>query len=217
MAVPRVSARSPSVLVALKSPESFLTHYVDKGGNGTIFVPGHLDLPPGAEVGIEVAFSDPALTFSTRGVIRWKRAKASRNLSAGIGVEFLPDEAGTRDLILRFARGEPIPELQQRARRFPALVDIELLIGGARNRVMTGNISLTGLFIHTPRIAEVNSVVPVRLFPGGDPLSVDTEVRWARNGESSGMGVQFLFDDRATAQHIRAFVAAVRQALTGGR
>lgn len=217
MAVSQVSARNPNVLVALKSPESFLTHYVDRGGNGTFFVPGHLELPPGTEVAVEVAFSEPALTFSTRGIVRWKRAKASRNLTAGVGIEFLPSETGTRDLILRFARGEPIPELHQRARRFPALVELEVLIGGARSRVMTGNVSLTGLFINTPRVAEVNSVVPVRLFPGGEPVSVDTEVRWARIGESSGMGVQFLFDDRETVQHIRAFIAAVRQSLTGGR
>lgn len=210
-----MSTTKHSVLVPLKSAESFLDYYTDRGF-GTLFVPGYVDIPSGTEVTIEVAFSEPALTFTSKGVVRWKRSKASRNLAAGIGVEFLPDEAGTRDLLVKFARGEPIPELQQRARRFPATVGMELLMGGAKMRVRTQNISHTGAFIATPRLAEVRSVLPVT-FDGPEPFSVDAEVMWVRQGEAPGMGVQFLIDERTTALHVRKLVELVRQDLASRR
>ncbi|MEL6547689.1 MAG: PilZ domain-containing protein, partial [Myxococcota bacterium] len=160
-----------SVLVPLKNAESFLDYYTDRGA-GTIFVPGYVEVPSGTEVTLEIAFSDPALTFTSKGVVRWKRSKASRNLAAGIGVEFLTEEQGTRDLLLRFAKGQPIPELQQRARRFPALLDLEVLMGGAKMRARTQNISHTGAFIASPRLAEVHSVLPVTI-GGPEPFVVD--------------------------------------------
>ncbi len=213
-ALPMTSSK-PSVLIPLKSAESFLDYYTERGV-GTLFVPGYVDIPSGTQVVIEVAFSDPALTFSSKGVVRWKRSKASRNLAAGIGVEFLPEEAGTRDLLVKFAKGESIPQLQQRARRFPAQLDLELLMGGAKMRARTQNISHTGAFIASSRLAEVHSVLPVTL-SGPEPISIDAEVMWVRQGDSPGMGVQFLIDERATALHVRKLVELVRQDLAARR
>lgn len=214
-AVLQMTNSRPSVLIPLKSADAFLDYYTERG-SGTLFVPGYVDIPSGTEVTIEVAFSDPALTFSSRGVVRWKRSKSSRNLAAGIGVEFLPEEAGTRDLLVKFAKGEPIPELQQRARRFPVQMELDLLMGGAKMRARTQNISHTGAFIASPRLAEVHSVLPVTI-NGPEPFSVDAEVMWVRQGSSPGMGVQFLIDERATALHVRKLVELVRQDLASRR
>ena len=131
-------------------------------------------------------------------------------------MEFLTEEQGTRDLLLRFAKGQPIPELQQRARRFPALLDLEVLMGGAKLRARTQHISHTGAFIASPRVAEVHSVLPVTI-GGPEPFVVDAEVKWIRQGDMPGMGVQFLIDERATAQHVRDLVEKVRQDLASRR
>lgn len=206
----------PSVLVALRGRESFLRHFKQQGDRATLFVPGYDHLVSGCDIEIEVAFSEPPMTFASRGVVRWKRTKASASLPAGIGVEFLPEEAGTLELMVRFSRGEPIPELHPRARRFPAEVEVEFMLGGARMRANTQNISQTGAFISTSQTVEVNDVLPLRVLEARNDFAVDTEVRWIRPGPCAGMGVRFLIDQSATAHHVYGLVEDVRQAMASG-
>lgn len=214
---PDSASPNTSVLLALKTPEAFLNFYSDRGTCGTVFVPGHLDVVSGSRVDLDIAISDGTLTFGTHGIVRWKRTKASRGLAAGIGVEFHPSEIGTRDLILRFARGENVPELQQRARRFPASLELDLQNAGALRRVVMGNVSQTGLFVHTPRVSAIDTVIPVRIVSEGVRLEVDAEVRWNQEAPVSGMGMRFLFENQRTLTQIRSLVEGIRRSMVDSK
>ncbi len=90
------------------------------------------------------------------------------------------------------------------------------MLGGARTRANTQNISQTGAFIATPQTVEINDVLPLRVLEARNDFAVDTEVRWVRPGPGGGMGVRFLIDESATARHVYGLVEQVREAMASG-
>lgn len=207
---PVASGNEAGVLVALRSPSDFLRLYSER--NHDLFAPECVDVEVGTVVDIEIAFSEPALTFSTRGVVRWRRTHASRGLVAGSGLDFLSTEMGTRDLLLRFARGLSIPDLHHRARRFRASVEMEVLVGGARRRIFTDNISHTGAFLRTEAL-QGGGAVPVRIFGREHSVDLDAEVRWIRSDATRGVGVRFVFADAATRTSVRSLLREYRSSI----
>lgn len=204
-----------SILIALRHPENLLAIFEPRGSYGILFCRGFEHLTPGVEVDIEVAFQEPKLTFSTRGIVRWKRTAPAASLKAGVGVEFLEEEVPTRDLMLRFARGEPVPELRVRERRFPASIPVSMQMAGARLEGKTFNMSFSGAFLLVPRPPEEYAVVPLTLLPqdARRSLTLDAEVRWQRVNGVAGMGVRFLFDTDERRDAVKRLVEEIRRNL----
>jgi hypothetical protein len=201
----------PTVLLAVSNRQGFLQAFYDRGGSTGVWVPGNSLHDLGTQVDIEVAFAEEQIVLHTRGVIRSKRPSDRGNLRAGIGIDFLPGEARTRDLILAFARGNK-DLVRRSARRLPVVIDVEVDLPRGRRMEVTEDLSRAGALVTFANPPEVGTIVPLILRPrgGADPVEVRAEVRWRRTAERPGVGVRFLFDDASKQKELVALLEFYR-------
>lgn len=179
----------PSILLALQHRETLLGH-LRGGDTPVLFVPGDHCVTPGTEVEIEIEFSEPAVTLSSRGVVRWNRMRGFGRLSAGAGIQFSPSEFDTVRLMKRFARGEWVPMLKRRSRRLAATLPVEFDVDGLLVSAATGNISLTGAFIVTAQSVSPPQVLALH-FPDRS-VALKGQVCRVHRGRRGGVGVRFV-------------------------
>jgi uncharacterized protein (TIGR02266 family) len=203
----------PTVLVPLKEARVFLDHYFNQGGIGGVFVNGNLKLASAEEVDLELVFAKEQVTVHARGVIRWKRLTDKRNLPAGIGVEFLPSELRTRDLLLEFAQGRQVTFARRRSRRYPAMIDIEYARDSVFLTDVTDDLSREGASVMTDQPVQIGEVVQLRLRAPGEssPIELKAEVRWRSTEGRRGFGVRFLFDPPSSEERVRTLVERIKR------
>lgn len=89
---------------------------------------------------------------------------------------------------------EPLPHDKRRQQRTGVTLLVEYEGADELLSDYTDNLSTGGTFIATARDLEVGSAVRLALsFPGLlEPIGVDGVVRWVREGEERGVGIEFL-------------------------
>ena len=203
----------PTVVVELADRRAFLSCFYHQGSLGGVFVPGHLSLEAGTGVLLELVFVTEQRTLRSRGVVRWKRTRSARNLDAGVGIEFLPQERRTRDLILDFANGRNIQLVQPRARRLPVRLTVQYVTDSVMLSDLTDDISEGGLFILTDDLVAVGTDLTLKLKPPGRlfGIQVKGKVAWRQNEGRRGFGVRFHFEGERTKRRIEDLVERLRQ------
>jgi uncharacterized protein (TIGR02266 family) len=203
----------PTVLVPLRESRTFLEHYFNKGGIGGVFVNGNLKLTSAEEVDLEFAFAKEQITVHARGVIRWKRLTGKRNLPAGVGVEFLPSERRTRDLLLEFAEGRQVTFTRRRSRRYPAMIEIDYARDSVFVADVTDDLSREGASVLTDHPVQVGEVVHLRLRAPGEsvPIELSAEVRWQRTEGRRCFGVRFIFDSPGSEERIHSLIERIKR------
>lgn len=200
----------PTVLLAVSNRQAFLQAFYDRGGTTGVWVPGSSMHDLGTQVDIEVAFAEEQIVLHTRGVVRSKRPADRGNLRAGIGIDFLPGELRTRDLILAFAKGNK-EFVRRRGRRLPVVIEVEVALPRGRRTETTEDISREGALITFANPPEVGTIVPLVLRPHGEePVEVRAEVRWRRTAERPAVGVRFLFDAPSKSKELAALLERYR-------
>jgi uncharacterized protein (TIGR02266 family) len=203
----------PTVVVELADRRAFLGCFYHQGALGGVFVPGHLNLEAGTEVLLELVFVAEQRTMRSRGVVRWKRTRSAKNLDAGVGIEFLPHERRTRDLILDFANGRNIHVVQPRARRLPVRLTVQYATESIMLTDLTDDISEGGLFILSDELLPVGTRLNLKLKPPGQLFSIQVkgEVAWRQGEGRRGFGVRFQFEGERTKRRIEALVFKLRE------
>jgi len=204
---------TPTVVIELADRRAFLGCFYHQGNLGGVFVPGHMSLSPGTRVLLELVFVAEKRTLRARGVVRWQRTRSARNLAAGVGIEFAPQERRTRDLILDFANGRNVQVVASRARRLP----VRLAVGYATESVMlsdlTDDISEGGLFICTEELFEIGTKLNLRLKPPGHLFAIQVvgEVMWRQGEGRRGVGVRFVFEGGHAKHRIDRLIEKLRE------
>ena len=198
----------PTVIVELPDRAGFLGCFYHQGTLGGVFVRGQLGLEPGTETLLEFVFVAEKRVVRSRGIVRWRRTQRGRDLEAGMGIEFLPTERRTRDLLLDYARGREVQLVRHRARRLPVSLTVEYASESVMLSDLTEDISEEGLFIASDVLLDVGTKLRLRLKPPGSLLALHLrgEVMWRRGQGRRGFGVRFLFDKPRTARRIREVI-----------
>ena len=211
-----VKAR-PTVLMPLRNRAAFREHYFDKDGRGGVFVQGDVAVELGEEVDLEVHFLEEQVSLRIRGQARWRRAANSRrrNVLPGVGIEFLPEEAHARDLLLQFVDGKDLGLIIRSGRRFGVNVRIKVRQDGATLVDTTDDLSEGGAFILSEDPIPVGSRVELRLLPPGSLLGVGVKavVAWRRDEGRRGFGVEFLFDSDRQRRRVARLVEDLKEQL----
>ncbi|MFC1609659.1 PilZ domain-containing protein, partial [Myxococcota bacterium] len=170
----------PAIILEFADRRAFLDAYGGQHGTATVFVPGHVSLDLGTQVQLEIVFANEGHTFRTRGVMRWRRAQKSRNLTPGVGVEFLETEHKTRDLLLEFANGGETRFINRRDRRLPIRLRVQFTTESTSSTALTDDLSEGGMFIQTDEIPEIGTTVRIKLKPPGHMFAIQVrgEVAW---------------------------------------
>jgi hypothetical protein len=206
----------PTVLLAVTNRRSFMQHYYDRDGTCGIWVTGNTSLDLGAQVDIEIAFAEEQLVLHSRGVVRAKRVADRSNLRAGVGIEFLPSELKTRDLIVSFTNGQA-DLVRRKSRRLPVVMAVELTLPTGQRTEFTENISREGALVCIADPPGPGTRLTLTLKPQGldRTFSLAAEVRWRRLNDRPAMGVRFIFDDPTKQRELTVLLDVLRARLAG--
>lgn len=201
----------PTLLQPFKSRQAFLENYLAQGTLGGLFFPGNTHLNTGDIVDVEIVFVDEQMVFHTRGLVRWKRLTVQRQLPAGIGVEFLPSEGRTRDLMLEFAKGRIVRPIQRRQRRYSVLMDVECRIGKTNVQLQTDNFSRDGAFLLGDATPALGSEIDLSIRTNdAGALRVQSEVVWHQLNVQPGFGVRFVSPNEMVQRQIDGLIERIR-------
>lgn len=209
------------LLLPLRNRASFLEMYFSRGtGDGAdaggLFVPGELDVEPGDEVDVELHFIEEQVRFHTRARVKWKRNDAGRRaIPAGVGIEFLPSEQRTQQLVLRFAEGKESVHHVERERRWAVAVEVQISEPGRLIATgLTDDLSEGGCFVLTAAQLAVGASVVLKLKAPGSLfgwLTLPATVAWRRQQSGrNGLGVEFAFDTDRKRERVKRIVHLLR-------
>lgn len=209
----------PTVLVPVRNAPAFTDIYFSDDALGGVRVPLESGLKVGDSCELEIAFAQEAMVFRTRGVARWRRPKAQRDLPAGVGVAFHPSEKHTRDLLLDFARGKEVSLVQRADRRFPVVIEVRYEDQTHPVVARTCNLSAGGAFILTEQLPNLGSELRLKLRAPGFlfGISVQAEVVWQRREHHRGAGVRFVKVSRSTRRKLNQLLRHVALEVTNSR
>jgi uncharacterized protein (TIGR02266 family) len=218
-AAARVSTKPPSraqLLLPIKDRQTFLEQSFDKGEAGGLFVPGELEVSLGDEVDVEIHFVEDQVRFHIRGIVKWKRELAGRRaIPPGVGIEFLPSEADTREHLILFAQGRESVNHVERDRRYALQVDVKLRQGAMELTGITDDISEGGCFVKTDLVLPVGTVVDVKLKAPGSLfgwMTVPAAVAWTRSDKHrTGVGLAFHFEGDKQRAKMKKIVALLKE------
>jgi type IV pilus assembly protein PilZ len=204
----------PTIVLKLPEQSAFLDVYYHQSDRGGVFVAGDVMLEPGTEVQLEIIFTLEHRTFRSRGVVRWRRTRHAYNLAAGLGVDFLECERGTRDMLLDFANGRSIKMFTRRDRRLPVRLEVSYATHSVFLSDATDDFSEGGMFIRADDILDVGTPLRIKLKLPGRLFAVRLrgEVAWTSSDEERrGFGVRFLFENPRTKKKVAHLVERLRQ------
>lgn len=205
----------PNVLLPLRNARAFLEIYYHQGSMGGVLVQGPHRFNVGDDVDLEFAFAEEGMVFNARGIARWRRLRDQPNLPAGIGVDFLPSERRTRDLLIEFAQGKRVHLIQRQSRRFPVVLVVEYQTDSVFLTDLTDDLSREGAFICSQTLPAVGQVVRMKLKPPGKPdgIGLNAQVMWHSRGERQGFGVRFKVTDTETQGQLEALIGSIKNAM----
>ena len=203
----------PTVLLPLKEQHAILDYYFNQGDLGGVFVPGNLRLASAEEVDLEVVFAREQVTIHTRGIIRWKRLSSKRDMPAGVGIEFMPSERHTRDMLLELAKGKAVNLAKRKTRRYPAMLEIDYATSSVFMTDVTDDLSREGAAILSDEVPPVGTTLRLRLKVPGErlPIELRGEVRWRLTDGRKSFGVQFQFESTQSQDRLSTLIERVKQ------
>ncbi len=214
------SASEPVRLLTarVRSGEEFLERFLDDLDHGGLFVPTRKVLEVGTDVIVDVRMPVLRDRLLVRGEVAWRRRGQRRTgVRAGLGIAFLPSEAGKGDHLLRLAQGEADPGLaQRRYERLPVNVPVDWRVPHetARHPSSLEDISTGGAFIRTTEIPPLGSPIVLEIVPPGAlaPQVIEGRVAWERlTPGAEGFGVEFRARDIGGMRRLRELIRRIRQ------
>ena len=204
-----------SILIArFTSGEEFLERFQSSFPNGGLFYPTRKALDVGAPVVLDIRMPLLKDAVLIRGHVAWRqRGKRGTPQRAGLGIEFLPSEAGKRDHVLALARGDRQPEAAQRKhRRLPVTIPVDWRVPNEpqRHQSSLDDIGTGGVFIRTEeRPAEGTPLVLELSGPKGGSQCIEGRVAWTRTTGVQGLGVEFRCRDIGGMRRLRELIRRI--------
>ncbi len=195
---------TPIVVASFTSGREFLDHYSADGPAGELALVTRARPRARAELVIEVSW--PGLPNPV-----FVRAKVSRR-RLGMVARLHEDETGSRDFLVRMARGDALHVHLRRHRRYCVRLPLSwrpfgslMMIDGVAADVSTGGLLLTTRAAAPP----VGERVAIRLRTPQQDLVVTGEVRHRRaRKHDSAFGVQFLYRSSGEQRRLRGLLRA---------
>jgi hypothetical protein len=197
--------------------ESFLRAY-DKTGPGryTVESPAPGLLPVGSARGsvlpVCIEFQGTHVSFRHHALI----ADIHPGPPECMTFEFLPEEAGIRDLILSYVAGEALPFHSRRRMRSAVWMPVRIRVpaaGGEWRTAIVQDISDGGAYVHILDPPPPRTVVTLAVSSASDDV-VEIAARVVhrrREGPKMGCGVEFRFADAREEDAIADLVRALLQ------
>jgi Tfp pilus assembly protein PilZ len=152
-----------------------------------------------------------------RGLVVWRRpGKHSTKTKAGIGIEFLPTEAQTREYLLSVARGDAAEQVSRRHQRLPVELPVTWQVPGALqdNSGTLLDIGRGGAFVRTTEPLPPDIDVVLKVSPPGAEIAMPLSARVAWRGavggaNGNGFGVEWKARDAGGNRRIKELVRRI--------
>jgi uncharacterized protein (TIGR02266 family) len=192
------------VALTVGEPGELAGRYYPNGQHGGLTLDGKSPGKLGLRVRLTIRVERPPRTFVLTGRLAWARHASSGGQTAAFGVDFLPEDDGTRVRLLSFARGE----LDERATRHEGRLQVELPVqlvhDGLTRKESLADLSPGGAFVRTWNPLQPGERVELSVRPPRSlrSLTLTGRVVWARSsGHDAGMGIAF--DDGGARARLR--------------
>jgi Tfp pilus assembly protein PilZ len=194
---------------------SFLEHFLPELPNGGIFFATRKPLAIGEPVVVSIRLGKRRSPTLVRGQVVWRRpGKHSTKTKAGIGIEFLPGEAQTRDYLASVARGDSTEMMSRRHQRLPVELPCLWQVPGALqdNAGVLRDIGRGGAFVKTEQQIPDESDVVLKVSPPGAEIAMPLSARVAWRGHPGGehgFGVEWKARDAGGTRRIKELVRRI--------
>lgn len=185
---------APKVTLTVQGAPDLLRRYYPNGKLGGLVVDGQVPISVGQFVELTVQVKEPARQLSVQGQLAWARYRGSREFNESFGVDFIAQDEGGRERLLKFARQELSPEAFRIGERILTHLPVKLWHGGQTRKEFLVDLSMGGAFIHCAQPLSPGELFEMQLRPPGSLLGLKLKSRvvWARQADPSpGMGVEF--------------------------
>jgi Tfp pilus assembly protein PilZ len=194
---------------------AFLEHYLPELPNGGIFFPTRKPLAIAESVVVSIRLGKRRSPTLVRGQVVWRRpGKHSTKTKAGIGIEFLPTEAQTREYLVSVARGDSAEMVSRRHQRLPVELPVLWQIPGALqdNTGILRDIGRGGAFVKTEEPLPDETDVVLKVSPPGAEVAMPLQARVAWKGHPGGehgFGVEWKARDAGGTRRIKELVRRI--------
>jgi Tfp pilus assembly protein PilZ len=204
--------------VHFASGEPFLDHYLGDLPNGGLFFPTRRALAIGESVVVSIRLGKRRSPMLLRGSVVWRRpGKHRTKTKAGIGIEFLPSEAQTRDYLIAVARGDSAEMVARRHQRLPVELPVTWQISGELqdNVGVLRDIGRGGAFVRTDSTGTFvlhETDVVLKVAPPGAEIAMPLSARvcWiGQPGGEAGFGVEWKARDAGGNRRIKELVRRI--------
>jgi len=198
--------------------QPFLDHYLADLPNGGLFFPTRRALAIGELVVVSIRLGKRRSPMLLRGHVVWRRpGKHRTKTKAGIGIEFLPTEAQTRDYLLAVARGDSAEMVARRHQRLPVELPVTWQISGELqdNVGILRDIGRGGAFVRTDSTDSVvlnETDVVLKVSPPGAEVAMPLSARVCligHPGGEAGFGVEWKARDAGGSRRIKELVRRI--------
>jgi Tfp pilus assembly protein PilZ len=198
--------------------QPFLDNYLADLPNGGLFFPTRRALAIGELVVVSIRLGKRRSPMLLRGHVVWRRpGKHRTKTKAGIGIEFLPSEAQTRDYLLAVARGDTAEMVARRHQRLPVELPVTWQISGELqdNVGILRDIGRGGAFVRTDGAESVvlnETDVVLKVSPPGAEVAMPLSARvcWiGQPGGEAGFGVEWKARDAGGSRRIKELVRRI--------
>ncbi|HVR63518.1 MAG TPA: PilZ domain-containing protein [Polyangia bacterium] len=193
----------------------FIEQYLPALASGGIFFPTRRPLAIGEQVVVSIRLGKRRSPMLMRGHVVWRRqGKHRTKTKAGIGIEFLPTEAQTRDYLVAVARGDSAEMLARRHQRLPVELPVTWQVPGdlQDNSGVLRDIGRGGAFVKTEQILPADTDVVLKVSPPGAEVAMPLSARVAWKGQpggESGFGVEWKARDAGGTRRIKELVRRI--------
>jgi len=197
------------------SGAAFMEHYLAEPAGGGIFFPTRKPLAIGEAVVVSVRLGKRRSPMLLRGLVAWRRpGKHSTKTKAGIGIEFLPTEAQTRDYLVSVAKGDSSEQVSRRHQRLPVELPVTWQVPGALqdNSGTLLDIGRGGAFVRTTEPLPNDIDVVLKVSPPGAEVAMPLSARvcWRGHpGGANGFGVEWKARDAGGTRRIKELVRRI--------
>jgi type IV pilus assembly protein PilZ len=194
---------------------AFLEQYLAELPHGGVFFPTRRPLAIGEPVVVSVRLGKRRNPMLLRGQVIWRRpGKHSTKTKAGIGIEFLPSEAQTRDYLVSVARGDSSEMVARRHQRLPVELPVLWQVPGALqdNAGVLRDIGRGGAFVQTEQPAPDDNDIVLKVSPPGAEVAMPLSARvaWRSHpGGEHGFGVEWKARDAGGNRRIKELVRRI--------
>jgi Tfp pilus assembly protein PilZ len=184
--------------------------------SGAPFLEDCKPLAIGEPVVVSIRLGKRRSPMLLRGHVAWRRpGKHRTKTKAGIGIEFLPSEAQTRDYLIAVARGDSSEMVARRHQRLPVDLPVTWQIPGALqdNAGVLRDIGRGGAFVRTQDPAPGQTDVVLKVSPPGAEIAMPLSARVAwvgrQPGGEHGFGVEWRARDAGGTRRIKELVRRI--------